>query len=40
MYTKKVEMMTEMSGAIAETQKNFLFFLPWIMERNSVITPK
>ena len=38
MYTKKVDMITEMSGAIAETQKSFLFFFPWIIERDSVIT--
>jgi transcription initiation factor TFIID subunit TAF12 len=28
MYTKKVDMITEMSGAIAETQKSLLFFFP------------
>jgi hypothetical protein len=34
MYTQKVDMITEISGAIAETQKSFLFFFPWIIERN------
>lgn len=27
MYTQKVDMITEVSGAIAEAQKSFLFFL-------------
>ena len=31
MYTQKVDMTTEMRGAIAETQKSFLFFLAWII---------
>lgn len=31
MYTQKVDMTTEMSGAMAETQKSFLFFLAWII---------
>lgn len=37
MYTQKVDMITEVSGAIAETQKSFLFFLAWIipMEQHS-----
>jgi Tfp pilus assembly protein PilV len=27
MYTQKVDTITEMSGAVAETHNNFLFFL-------------
>ena len=36
MNTQNVDTITEMSGAIAETQKSFLFFLAWIipMEQN------
>lgn len=29
MYTKKVDRMTDISGAIAGTQKSFLFFFPY-----------
>lgn len=28
MYTKKVDRITDINGAIAGTQKNFLFFFP------------
>jgi len=28
MYTKKVDIITEMSGAVADIQKSFFFFFP------------
>jgi len=32
MYTKNVDMITEVRGAIADTQKSFLFLFPWIIQ--------
>jgi hypothetical protein len=36
MYTKKVAIITEIIGAIAGTQKSFLFFLPYVNETSLV----
>jgi len=36
MYTKKVDRITETSGAIADIQKRFFFFFPYIQSVVSV----